>query len=117
MTTVRNIAIILAVAAAIEFLPGGGDAAAIVGRILSLAFIAVFAFVGAYLYRRHRLDLESLPVGYRVLGYGAVGALVLVFAAAPRMTDTAGGGLAFAAIIGASVLALVLVWREYRSVI
>ncbi len=74
-------------------------------------------FAGAYLYRRHRLDVESLSVGYRVLGYGAVGALVLVFAASGRMTATAAGGLAFAAIIAASVLSLILVWREYRSVV
>ena len=113
----RNIAIVLAIAAAIQFLPGGSDTAHIVSRTLSLAFIGVFALGAAYLYRRHRMDLETLPAPVRALGYAAVGALVLAFAGYSRMTATAAGGLEFAAIVGLAVLALVFVWRQYRSLL
>ncbi|HVP01277.1 MAG TPA: hypothetical protein VMT10_01800 [Solirubrobacteraceae bacterium] len=117
MTAARNIAIVLAIAAAIEFLPGGTDTAAIVWRTLSLAFIGVVAFGLAYLYRRHRTDLEALPAALRALGYAAVGALVLAFAGYSRMTATAGGGVEFAVIVGLAVLALVVVWRRYRALL
>ena len=44
MTTARNVAIVLAIAALIAFLPGGGDVAELVSRTLSLAFIGVIVF-------------------------------------------------------------------------
>ena len=39
-TTLRNIAIILALAAIVYFVPGGGDAAALIGGLLSTAILA-----------------------------------------------------------------------------
>jgi hypothetical protein len=41
--TIRNIAIILALAAAVDFLPGGGNAANAVLTTLSLIFLAAIA--------------------------------------------------------------------------
>ena len=115
MIIARNVAIVLAIAAAIDLLPGGGDAAAIVSRSVSLAFIGVIVFGAGYVYRRQRYDLDALPSGYRALAYGAIGALVLAVAAYSRMTSTVSGGLAFAGIVAVAVLALVYVWREHRS--
>lgn len=115
MTAARNILIVLAIAAAVEFLPGGGDAAAIVSRTLSVAFIAVILLGLAWAYRRFALDLDLLPFGYRALLYGTVGGLVLAFAASDRLTGTGAGSLAFIAILAAAAGALYAVWRRYRA--
>jgi uncharacterized membrane protein len=107
VSTARNVAIVLALAAAITFLPGGGDVAAVVGRTLSLAFLAVLAWGLAYLYRRHRSDLEQLRVSFRALLYGAGGVLVLAFAGT--------SGVVLLILLVAVALALLAVWQEYRS--
>ena len=64
MSTARNVAIILAIAALIAFLPGGGDVAEIVSRTLSLAFIGVIVFGVAWAYRRERIDIEALTSAF-----------------------------------------------------
>jgi hypothetical protein len=115
VSTARNVAIVLAIAALIAFLPGGGDFAQIVGRTLSLAFIGVIVFGLSWAYRRYRLDIEGLPVGHRVLLYGAIGTLVLAFAGSSQMTRTTGGGLLFVLLLVGAAGALYAVWREYRS--
>lgn len=107
MTTWRNVAIVLAIAAAVTFLPGGGDVADVISRTLSLAFIAVMAWGLMILYRRHRSDLEQLPVAFRALLYGAGGVLVLAFA------GTSGFVLLILLVVVA--LALLAVWQQYRS--
>jgi hypothetical protein len=86
-----------------------------VGRTLSLAFIGVIIFGLAWAYRRYRLDIESLPIGYRVLLYGAIGTLVLAFAGSSQMTDTSTGALLLVLLLVASAGALFAVWRQYRS--
>lgn len=107
MSTARNVAIVLAIAAAVTFLPGGGDVAAVIGRTLSLAFIAVIAWGLVYLYRRHRTDLEQLRIGFRVLLYAAGGVLVLALAGTT--------GVVLLILLVAVALALFAVWQEYRT--
>lgn len=115
MNVARNVAIVALIAAAIAFLPGGGDVAAVVSRTLSLAFAAVVAWAGWWAYRRFALDLDALPPGYRALLYGAIGAVVLVLAGSRRLTATTPGSLVFIALLGAAVLALAAVWRAHRE--
>lgn len=115
MSTARNVAIVAAIAAAIAFLPGGGDVAAVVSRTLSLAFAAVIAWAGWWAYRRFALDLDALPPGYRGLLYAAIGGVVLAFAGASRLTATTPGALVFILILGSAALALVAVWRTHRE--
>ena len=115
MTVARNVAIIAAIAAAVAFLPGGGDVAAVVSRTLSLAFAAAIAWAGWWAYRRYALDLDALPPGYRALLYGAIGAVVLALAGAGKLTATTPGALLFMALLGGAILALVTVWRAHRE--
>jgi hypothetical protein len=107
VSTARNVAIVLAIAAAVTFLPGGGDVAAVIGRTLSFAFIAVIAWGLVYLYRRHRMDLEQLRTGFRVLLYAAGGVLVLALAGT--------SGVVLLILLVAVALALFAVWQEYRT--
>jgi hypothetical protein len=115
VSTARNVAIIAAIAAAIAFLPGGGDVAAVVSRTLGLAFAGVIAWAGWWAYRRFAMDLDALPPGFRGLLYAAIGVVVLVVAGSSRLTATTSGSLVFIALLGAAVLAFVAVWRAHRE--
>lgn len=111
----RNVAILLLVAAAVFFLPGGGDAAAFVGALLSIAIIAAFVLLAARMYREHRIEIFSLGDRWRGLLYAALGVGVLDLAARPRLASTAGGSAAFVVLLVGCVVALVAVFRHWRS--
>ena len=115
MTTARNVAIVLAIAAIITFLPGGGDVADVVSRTLSLAFIGVIVFGISWAYRRRRIDLEPLTPAFRVLLYGSVGLIVLALAAASRLTPTPAGTLALLCLLAVGAGGLYAVWRELHA--
>ncbi len=115
MSTGRNVAIILVIAALIAFLPGGGNFAEIVSRTLSLAFIGVIVFGISWAYRRQRIDLEPLTPAFRALLYGAIGVIVLAFVAASELTPTPGGTLFLIGLLAGAAGGLYFVWREYHS--
>jgi hypothetical protein len=113
--TVRNVLIVVAIAGAVFALPGGGDAAAFVGGLLSAGITATFAFIGAKLYRENRVAIFGLGDRYRGLFYGAGAAAIFAMAARAQMWETGAGLLAWFALIGAASYSLALVWRYYRS--
>jgi hypothetical protein len=111
----RNIAIILALAAIVYFVPGGGDAAALIGALLSTAILASFVMLAARFYRERRTDIVGLGDRWRALLYGAIGVIVLAMAARPRLVETGGGTLVWLVAVAASAYALYRVWRHYRE--
>ena len=115
MVVARNVAIVLVLAAAVAFLPGGGDTAAIVGAVLSTLILVSFVVLLARLYRERRLDLESLGDTWRGVLYGALGVVVLVMAARGRLFETDAGTLVWIAAIASASYAVYLVWRRYRE--
>ena len=115
MTTARNVAIVAVIAAAIAFLPGGGDVAAVVSRTLGLAFAGVILLAGWWAYRRFALDLAALPHGFRALLYAALGALVLAVAGWTKLSATSSGSIVLVLMLGASAVALYTVWRAHRE--
>ena len=70
--TMRNVAIVLALAAVVYFVPGGGDAAAIIAALLSTAILAAFVMLAARFYRERRMDILGLPDRWRATLYGAL---------------------------------------------
>jgi len=115
VSTARNVAIVAVIAAAIAFLPGGGDVAAVVSRTLGLAFAGVILLAGWWAYRRYALDLAALPHGFRALLYAALGAIVLAIAGSARLTATASGTFVFVLMLAAAGGALFAVWRAHRE--
>jgi NAD(P)-dependent dehydrogenase (short-subunit alcohol dehydrogenase family) len=114
-TTIRNVAIVFALAAAVYFIPGGGDAAALIGALLSTAILASFVMLAARFYRERRMDILGLPDRWRATLYGALGVIVLAMAARPRLIETGGGTIVWLAAVAGSVYGLYRVWRYYRE--
>jgi hypothetical protein len=111
----RNVAIILAIAAAVYFIPGGGDAAALIGALLSTAILASFVLLAARFYRERRMDIIGLGDRWRALFYGAIGAVVLAMAARPRLIETGAGTLVWLAVVAGACYTVYRVWRHYRE--
>jgi hypothetical protein len=114
-TTLRNIAILLVIAALVAFVPGGGRAADLVGAVLSIAFAGGLAFFVARLYMERRTDIYTLEDRHRGLLYAAIGVAALTVAAASRLTASGAGTVAFVALLAAVAYVLVFVYRAWRQ--
>ncbi len=114
-STVRNVLNVLALAAAVALLPGGGAGAAVVGELLFIAFAVGATLLLARFYREHRVAIFSLGDRMRLLLYGALATIVFAAAAARRFFESGPGILAWVALVGAASYALVLVWRHHRE--
>src|SRR5271155_746776 len=113
--TARNVAIVVAIAAAVYFLPGGGRVASTFEAVLWVGFGVGFAYVGLRLYREHRVAIYGLGDRYRGLLYGAFAGIVFLVAARARMWGTGGGEFAWFVLAGLIVYALVAIYRYWRS--
>jgi hypothetical protein len=111
----RNIVIVLALAAAVAFLPGGGKTANFVGALLSTGILIIFVMLGVRFYRENRVALFSLGDRYRALLYGALAAIVVALAGSDRLLDTGVGTLVFFVLLGGAAGALYAVWQHHRS--
>ncbi|HEV3047473.1 MAG TPA: hypothetical protein VGY13_08950 [Solirubrobacteraceae bacterium] len=129
----RNVAIILAIAAAVDFVPGGGRVAGTVEAALWTAFGLAIGFVGLRLYREQHITLYSLGDRHRGLLYGAVAlgfflwavrkrmwyALVLQRGQVERLEEVhrwgGFGEVLWFALAGLAVYALVAVYRHARA--
>jgi hypothetical protein len=115
MKTARNVAIVLLIAAAVEFLPGGGRAANTFGALLSIVFFAGLVYLAGRLYREHRISLYGLGDRNRGLLYGALAVGIVTAAAQPRMWRTGFGEFAWFVLAGLVLYTLVAVYRFSRT--
>jgi hypothetical protein len=115
MKTARNVAILLAIAAAVFFIPGGGRAARTFEAVLVTAFALGIGFVGLRGYREHRISLHSLGDHNRGLLYGAVALAIFEWVGHDRMWQTSFGELAWFVLAGIVVYSLLTVYRQWRS--
>jgi hypothetical protein len=116
LTTTRNIAIILVIAALIVVLPGGGTGATVALQAASLAFLATLGWFAAVQYRQNRVALYSLGDARRAVLYVAVAVATLTLTATHRLWATGGGSAAWLVLMGAAIYAVVtVVWsaRKY----
>ncbi|MFA9272072.1 hypothetical protein LRS13_13220 [Svornostia abyssi] len=115
--TVRNIAIILGLAAVVAFLPGGDTGAAFVEQILSAIFVVLIALILGQLYRRFQSEIYGLGDRWRLVLYACVGAIVFALAAASRMLSDSGpaGLVVWFALMGGAAYGLYATWRQYRE--
>jgi hypothetical protein len=113
LQTIRNVAIIAALAAAVDFLPGGGAAAATVLAALTMLFFAAIAWLVYRVYREQQLTLATLTDARRAGLFGAVGGIaLLVVAASNSVFDFAGGFVLWVALMAACAAVIFLIWRD-----
>lgn len=111
LQTARNIAIILALAAGVDFLPGGGAAAATVLSALMLIFLAAIAWLLYRVYREQQLTLATLTDARKAGLFGAVGAMALLVVAYDDFHSWTGGIVFWIALMAGCVGIIFLIWR------
>ena len=112
LQTVRNVAIILALAAVVDFLPGGGAAAATVMAALTLIFFAAIAWFVYRLYREQQLTLATLSDARKAGLFGAVGGIALLIVAYDEFSSWTGGVLLWIALMAGCLGAIFMIWRS-----
>jgi hypothetical protein len=112
MQTVRNVAIILALAAAVNFLPGGGEAADAILAALTMMFFAAIAWMVYRLYREQQMTLATLSDARRAGLFGAAGGIALLVVAYDDFVDWTGGLLLWLALVAGCIAAIFLIWRS-----
>lgn len=114
-STARNILIVLAIAAGIYAIPGGGTAAGVAEGFVSAAFAVAIWFALVYVYRNFRITIFSLGDRYRGMLYAGLAAILFLGASANRFFDTSAGTLAWFAVLVAAAYALIATFRHWRE--
>lgn len=115
MKNVRNVAIIMALAFVVAFLPGGGNLASAVWTALTMGLLAGIAWMVYTLSRENQLTLATLSDKRRAILYGAVGLLALLIAGTDRLFSTGGGTLLWIVLLAAAIAAIWKVWMEANT--
>jgi len=111
----RNVAIVLLIAAAVDLLPGGGQAASTFEAVLYVGFGVGFAYLGLRLYRENRVALHGLGDRHRAMLYGALAVTAFVIVGQKRMWESGIGELLWFALIVLVIYAAIDVYRHWRT--
>lgn len=112
---VRNIAIIVVLAAAVDGITAGQYAAGTAKQAISLGFLAAFAWIASRLYREHRTALYSLGNRRRTILYAAVALAILDLSAYNRLTATGFGTLVWIVLLAAAGYVVYAVYRSSKE--
>ena len=113
--TPRNVLIVLALAAVVMLVPGGGNASAGILQALVIAMLAAIAWFGVRLYREHRTDIYSLGDRNRGVLYASAGLLALTVTATDRLWETGPGTVVWVALIALACYGVYYVFRSSRE--
>ena len=116
LATVRNILIILAIAALVVLIPGGGTGANVALQALYLVFLATLAWFAMIMYRQHRTTLYSLGDRRRAVVYAAIVVAGVALTGTSKLWNTGAGSVVWLVLIAGAVYAVAaIVWsaRKY----
>jgi hypothetical protein len=115
MTAARNILIVLAIAALVVLVPGGGTGAGVATQAVSLAFLAALGWFASVMYRQHRVALYSLGDRRRAVLYVAAAVAALTLTGTSRLWHTGPGSVAWLVLLGVAAYAIFAVlWAARR---
>jgi hypothetical protein len=114
---VRNVLIILLIAAVVAFAPGGGRGAGVITQAVSLLFLGAIAWFASLMYRQHRVAIYSLGERRRGALYAAAAVLTITLTATHRLwTASSLGQVAWLVLVGGSVYtAFAIIWAARRA--
>jgi hypothetical protein len=112
MRNARNVAIVMILALAVAFAPGGGNFVDAVFTALTMGFLAGIAWMLYTLSRQNQLTLATLSDGRRAIFYAAFGMIALLIAGTDKLFASGGGTLLWILLLGASVAAIWRIWIE-----
>jgi hypothetical protein len=113
--TIRNVAIILVIAALVVVIPGGGTGTSVALQAVYLVFLATLGWFAAIMYRQHRSTLYSLGDKRRAILYAAMAVGAVVLTGTSRMWQTSAGSVAWLVLLGAAIYAVIaVVWTARR---
>jgi hypothetical protein len=110
------VVIVLAIAAVVVIVPGGGTGANVVTQLVSLVFLASLVWFASVMYRQHRVSLYSLGDGRRAILYVALGVAAVVLTGTHKLWNSSGGQVAWLVLLAAAIYAVfAVVWaaRKY----
>jgi len=113
--TLRDVAVIMALALAVAFAPAGGNVADAVLTALTMGFLAGIAWMLYVASRQNQLTLATLSDARRAILYGALGLIALLVAGTDELFATGGGTLAWIVLFGASIAAIWRIWLEANT--
>jgi hypothetical protein len=114
--TVRNVLIVLAIAAIVALVQGGVTAANVAIQAVSLVFLGTIVWFLSLTYRQYRTTLYGLGDGRRALLYVSLGVGTLTLTATSRLWASGAGSVAWLLLLAGSIYAVfAVVWsaRKY----
>lgn len=115
MRILRNVAIVMLLAAVVAFVPAGGNAAEAILAAITMGFLAAIAWTVFVLSRQQQLTLATLSDARRAILYAALGMFTLLIAGSDEMFASGGGTLAWIVLLGGSIAAIWKVWTDAHS--
>lgn len=115
LATARNILIILAIAALVVLLPGGGTGANVALQALYLTFLATLGWFGVVMYRQHRSELYSLGDRRRAIVYAALVVAAVTLTGTSRLWRTGAGSVVWLVLIAGAVYAVAAIAWSARK--
>jgi hypothetical protein len=115
LATARNILIVLAIAALVAVIPGGGTGASVALQAVYLVFLATLGWFASVMYRQHRTALYALGERRRVILYIAIAVGATVLTGTTVMWRTSAGQVAWLVLLGAAVYAVIAVFWSARK--
>jgi hypothetical protein len=113
--TVRNVAIIMVLAALVAFAPHGGNVVEAVFTLLTMCFLAGISWMLFTLSRENQLTLATLDDKRRAIFYAAFGMIALLVAGADELFGSGGGTVFWIAAFAASIAAIWRVWVDANT--
>lgn len=114
--TVRNVLIVLVIAALVALVQGGETAANVAIQAVTLLFLGTIVWFLSLAYRERRVSLYALGDGRRAMLYVALGVGTLTLTATSRLWSTPAGSVAWLVLLAGAAYALfTVVWsvRKY----
>ena len=112
----RNLLILAALAAVVDFAPGGGNASSTLLEFIYLTFFGAFAWGASRLYRERRQSIYLLGDRRRAIAYVAVGVIALTLTGTTKLWHSgAGANLLWLALLLGAGYTLFAVIRSSRT--